>query len=64
MTEKSLTPLKAIRANCLECCDGSGGVRDCDYKKCPLWIYRFGKNPARKGIGGNPRLTQGKRIAN
>ena len=59
-----MTPLKAIRAFCLGCAGGPGGVKHCSEEYCLLWEYRFGKNPARKGIGGNPTLTQGKRIAN
>lgn len=51
---KNLTPLKAIRARCLDC---SGfhpkEVRNCGHVDCPLYLYRFGKNPRRKGIGGN-----------
>lgn len=50
-----LTPLKAIRAKCVDC---SGGNRkeatNCPSEKCPLWQYRTGKNPNRQGIGGNP----------
>lgn len=54
-----ITPLQAIRAKCVDCQAGSfKEVRDCRSEKCPLWPYRFGKNPNRKGIGGNPNLTK------
>jgi hypothetical protein len=59
--KKTLPPLKAIRAKCLDCCVDSGKeVRLCPCgpgsllespEPCPLWPYRFGKNPNRKGIG-------------
>ena len=48
---KYLTPLKAIRANCLACSGSSKEVAICTVPDCPLYIYRFGKNPNRKGIG-------------
>jgi hypothetical protein len=49
---KRLTPLKAIRAKCLDCCAGSfHEVRICHITDCPLHPYRFGKNPKRAGIG-------------
>lgn len=48
-----MTPLKAIRAKCLDCMyDNQNEVRLCPSEGCPLWEYRFGKNPKRKGIGG------------
>lgn len=48
-----LSPLKAIRAKCLDCCaDQPGEVRLCPSENCPLWPYRMGHNPNRKGIGG------------
>ena len=48
-----MTPLRAIRAKCLDCCCGQvAEVRRCPSKSCALWPYRFGKNPARAGIGG------------
>ena len=44
--QKTLTPVKAIRAKC------SGGNRSeadrCQIKDCPLYAYRHGKNPNRK----------------
>ena len=41
-----LTPMKAIRLKCLECCcDSAQEVRLCNSKKCPLYPYRFGKRP-------------------
>lgn len=53
------TPLKAIRAKCLDCQGGSWKlVAGCLSHSCPLWPYRLGKNPARKGIGGNPALKK------
>jgi hypothetical protein len=49
-----LTPLKAIRAKCLDCSGMSAKeVRECEFTECPLYPFRFGKNPSRKGIGGN-----------
>lgn len=45
-----LTPLKAIRQNCLDCMNGNANeVKLCPSVKCPLWPYRFGKNPNNKG---------------
>ena len=41
-----LTPVKAIRAKCLDCCAFSPKeVKLCRSYSCPLWQYRFGKNP-------------------
>ena len=43
---KQITPLKAIRAKCLDCSGGSAReVRECAVKDCPLFCYRMGKNP-------------------
>lgn len=39
-----MTPLKAIRAKCLDCSGGSAKeVRECPAKDCPLYEYRSGK---------------------
>lgn len=41
-----LTPMKAIRAKCLECSAGNANeVKLCPITACPLFPYRFGKNP-------------------
>ncbi len=41
-----LTPVKAIRAKCLDCCGGSAHeVEQCSVERCSLFPYRFGKNP-------------------
>lgn len=46
---KILTPLKAIRAKCLECSGGRRSeVERCQIRECPLYAYRHGKNPNRK----------------
>ena len=46
-----LTPMKAIRLKCLDCCCGSAHeVKLRTATKCPLYPYRFGKNPNRAGI--------------
>lgn len=44
---KVLTPLKAMRAKCLDCCcDQAKEVELCTCKdNCPLWPYRMGKMP-------------------
>jgi hypothetical protein len=47
-----LTPLKAIREKCLECSAGSyKEVELCPIEDCALYMFRFGKNPNRKGKG-------------
>jgi len=49
---KTLTALKAIRVNCLGCCDGSPKMVaycTCDgthSTRCELWPFRFGFRPA------------------
>ena len=41
-----LTPLKAIRAKCLDCTAGQFvEIRLCTCTKCPLYEYRMGKRP-------------------
>jgi hypothetical protein len=50
-----LTPIKAIRAKCLDCSAGSDSeVRSCTISACPLWPYRMGKRPE---IPGKPKRT-------
>ena len=50
-----LTTLKAIRAKCLDCCCGSfNEVKACpcdgvNGELCPLYQYRLGRNPNRRG---------------
>lgn len=45
---KVLTPIKAIRAKCLDCCCGDRKeVRECTIKKCSLHPYRMGNRPAK-----------------
>lgn len=51
---KILTPIKAIRAKCLDCmCNQATEVRLCPLTDCSLYPYRMGHNPNRKGMGGN-----------
>ena len=52
MEEKILTPCKAIRAKCLDCSGrNTAEVRNCLITDCPLYPYRMGHNPNRKGRG-------------
>ena len=40
------TPLKAIRAKCMDCaCGQFAEVRLCNVTECPLWEYRMGHRP-------------------
>jgi hypothetical protein len=49
------TPVKAIRQYCVSsrCEGGKKAVRLCPDNDCPLYLYRLGKNPRRKGIGNH-----------
>lgn len=53
---KSTNPVKVIREKCLDCCCGSmKQVELCPCESsCPLWPFRFGKNPFRK----KPKRTE------
>ena len=43
---KVLTPIKAIRAYCIECSGGmTKEVKLCLVENCPLYPYRMGKRP-------------------
>ncbi len=54
-----LSPLKSIRAKCLDCmCDQPMEVRLCPCNDCPLYPYRMGHNPNRKGIGSMKQNEQ------
>lgn len=49
MENQITNPVKAIRAHCLECSSGSPTeVKTCPVSKCPLYPFRFGKNPYRQ----------------
>lgn len=51
------TPIKAIRAKCLDCsCGNVKEVTLCPITRCPLYPFRFGKNP-------NIQLTSEERAA-
>ena len=42
----AMTPMRAIRAKCLECSnDNVNEVRECPITDCALYPFRFGKNP-------------------
>ena len=44
--KRKLTPMKAIRARCLDCCCGSSNeVKECTAVNCPLWGFRLGHKP-------------------
>jgi len=43
---KTLTPVKAIRAKCRDCCnDQVAEVRTCPIQDCPLHPYHMGVRP-------------------
>lgn len=55
MNEEITSPLKAIRAFCLDCCGGSANeVKGCTSSMCKLKAFRFGRNPYTK----RPNLTE------
>ena len=47
--QKELTPLKAIRAKCIDCCGAyKSYVSHCGTPVCSLYVFRLGRNPNRK----------------
>ena len=46
MSEEIKSPIKAIRAKCLECmCGQVNEVKLCPVEDCALYPFRLGKNP-------------------
>ena len=61
---RKLTPLKAIRAKCLDCSGRQPSeVRRCPIEDCPLFPYRLGRNPKRQGIGGRKLVVSQKNFS-
>ena len=68
---KTLRPLKAIRATCMECAGTAKAVAYCtcdglNSTKCQLWPYRFGIRPETTARGvrrgdGHTRVDAGVR---
>lgn len=59
-----LTPIKAIRAKCLDCsCWQPSEVRNCTAVDCPLHPFRLGKNPNRAGIGNLKGVSSSKQAS-
>ena len=45
------TPMKAIRAKCVDCCCGNvQEVKLCTIKNCPLYPYKMGRRPSDKEL--------------
>lgn len=45
-----LTPIKAIRAKCKDCCCGQvKEIAACTVTKCSLYPYRMGRRPVKEG---------------
>lgn len=45
-----LTPIKAIRKHCINCCgDQIKEVKFCQVKDCALFPYRMGHRPPKEG---------------
>lgn len=64
LCQEGLTPLKAIRAKCIDCSGGSVyEPANCTVERCPLYIYREGHNPKRKGVGKVDNISIGKKTA-
>ena len=47
MAKNYKTPIKAMRAKCLDCsCGSTKEIQLCPVIECPLYPYRFGKRPS------------------
>src|SRR5262249_60667612 len=56
--------LKAIRRKCLDCSGGSHAeVADCLVRQCPLFPFRFGKNPWRPPASEAQRQASRRNVA-
>ncbi len=57
-----VSPLRALRLKCLDCCNGSAQeVRLCTAVDCPSWPFRMGKNPW-SAPASDARRAHGRRL--
>ena len=65
-SEDRISPIKAIRMKCIDCCCGQKGeVNLCPCKDCPLWPFRFGKNPySNKAFSEEQKIAMAERMRN
>jgi hypothetical protein len=62
MGHEPMSPTRAIRLHCLDCCAGSADeVHKCMALKCPSWPFRMGRSPWRTISEG--RREAGRRLA-
>jgi hypothetical protein len=58
-----LSPVRALRLRCLDCCNGSAQeVRLCTAVDCPSWPFRMGRNPWRTPLDDQERAQRADRM--
>lgn len=59
MKLNNITPLKAIRLKCIDCCNGNKNeVKKCPIKNCPLYIFKLGKTQKDKEVDTQEELDK------
>lgn len=59
-----LTPIKAIRAKCIDCCAGDKlEPKRCTAVKCPLYPYRTGHRPKEYNLSSEIEKAEKTQIA-
>jgi len=64
--QQATNPIKAIRLKCLDCTNNQRTeVDECTVKLCPLYAFRFGKNPfrAKRVLTDEQREAAAQRLA-
>ena len=65
-SDDRISPIKAIRQKCLDCCCNQRvEVNLCTCEDCPLWPFRFGKNPySNKTFSDEQKAAMAERMRN
>jgi hypothetical protein len=59
MGHERVSPLRALRLKCLDCCnDSAQEVRLCTAVDCPSWPFRMGRNPWRAPLSEGCRAER------
>ena len=62
-----MSPLKALRLRCIDCCAGSAiEVRRCTAVECPAWPFRMGSHPwiEKREMSDEERAAAAERLRN